>query len=357
LYSSTGGGDYPGGKRRFDKNRHNLPNYAMARFDVTFLLVPRFSMIALYGAMEPLRVANRFAEGAFSWRFISADGKPVAASNGIPVSVSGGLADAGKPAMAMVCASYEHEAGVGRPILTAIRKLARAKVLLAGLDTGPFVLAEAGVLDGYRATCHWESLPGFRESYPAVLVREALFERDRDRMTCAGGAAAIDMMLAWIADLMGRELSVAVADQLVHFRVPEQEGQVRASPRARFGTGDTRLLAIIAAMEQQIEEPLSARSLANVSGISIRQMERLFQSEMAVRPMGFYRELRLERAQHLLLYSHLSVRDVSLATGFSTLAEFSRAFRKRTGLSPSRFRKGQAAIPDPLAKSPQSLPN
>ncbi len=184
----------------------------MARFDVTFLLVPRFSMIALYGAMEPLRVANRFAGNAFSWRFVSSDGKTRKRLERYPVSVSGGLADVGKPAMAMVCASYEHEAGVARPMLAAIRRLARAKVLLAGLDTGPFVLAEAGVLDGYRATCHWESLPGFRESYRAVQVREACFERDRDRMTCAGGAAAIDMMLAWINDVMGRELSVAVAD-------------------------------------------------------------------------------------------------------------------------------------------------
>ncbi len=241
-----------------------------------------------------------------------------------------------------------HEAGVARPMLAAIRRLARAKVLLAGLDTGPFVLAEAGVLDGYRATCHWESLPGFRESYRAVQVREALFERDRDRMTCAGGAAAIDMMLAWINDVMGRELSVAVADQLVHFRSREQEGQIRVSPRARFGTSDARLLAIIAAMEQQIEEPLPAEHLAKAGGLSVRQMERLFQSELGERPMGFYRALRLERAQHLLSYSHLSVRDVSLATGFSTLAEFSRAFRARAGISPSQFRRGGHRSPDPL---------
>ncbi len=138
----------------------------MARFDVAFLLVPRFSMIALYGALEPLRVANRFAGEAFSWRFVSADGQPVAASNGIPVSVSGNLAEIGRPAMAVVSASYEPEQGTTRPMLAAIRKLARAKALLCGIDTGPFLLARAGVLDGYRATCHWESLPGFRESFP-----------------------------------------------------------------------------------------------------------------------------------------------------------------------------------------------
>ena len=72
------------------------------------------------------------------------------------------------------------------------------------ITTGPFLLAEAGVLDDYRATCHWESLPGFRESYPNVQVEQALYVTDRDRMTCAGGAAAIDMMLDWIGCLLGR---------------------------------------------------------------------------------------------------------------------------------------------------------
>ena len=323
----------------------------MAARAVTFLLVPRFSMIALYGAMEPLRVANRFAENAFSWRFVSADGQPVTASNGIPVSVSGSLTDMGRPDMAMVCASYQPGAAVSRSLLTAIRKLARAKVLLAGLDTGPFLLAEAGVLDGYRATCHWESLPGFRESFPAVQVREALFELDRDRMTCAGGAAAIDMMLAWIASVMGEALSVAVADQLVHFRSRPDEAQVRVPAQARYGTRDPRLLSIIAAMERQLEEPLQASSLAGIGGVSVRQMERLFQAEMGVRPMGFYRRLRLERAEHLLTYSKMTVRDVSLASGFSTLSDFSRAFRAAAGTSPRQFRRG-AKVPDGgLAKS------
>lgn len=311
----------------------------MARFDVTFLLIPRFSMIALYGAVEPLRVANRFVGDVFSWRFVSADGAPVAASNGIPVSVSGGLADIGRPAMAVISASYDHEKGMTRPVLTAIRKLARARVLLAGIDTGPFLLARAGVLDGYRATCHWESLPGFRESFPAVQATEALYEVDRGRMTSAGGAAAIDMMLAWIASLLGRDLSVTVADQLVHFRSQDEVGQVRASAQARYGTRDARLLAIIAAMESQTEDPHGAEALAAIGNVSVRHMERLFRDTLKARPMGFYRRIRLERAERLLNYSRLPVRDVSVATGFSTLAEFSRAFRARYGASPSRYRR------------------
>ena len=140
----------------------------MTKYDIAFLLVPKFSMIALFGALEPLRVANRFAGPTFAWRFVSADGQPVAASNEIPVSVSGGLSDLGRPDMAVLSASYEPEKGISRPMLSAIRRLARNRIPLAAMDTAPFLLAEAGVLDGYRATCHWESLPGFRESYPRV---------------------------------------------------------------------------------------------------------------------------------------------------------------------------------------------
>ena len=310
----------------------------MAKYDVAFLLIPKFSMIALYGAVEPLRVANRFAGDVFSWRFISMNGQPVAASNDIPVSVSGGLKDIGTPAMAVMSASYEPERGITRPVLSAIRKLVQQRVLLAAIDTGPFLLAEAGVLDGYRATCHWETLAGFRESYPQVQATQALYEVDRGRMTCAGGAAAIDMMLDWIGRLLGPSLSVAVADQLVHFRAAEGREQARIPARTRYGTGDPRLLAIIAAMEEQGEDPLDAAALAAVGGISTRQMERLFQDKLQVRPMEIYRKLRLERAEQLLIYSHLSIRDVALACGFSSLSLFSRAFKARYGKPPSIVR-------------------
>ena len=310
----------------------------MPHYDVVFLLVPRFSMIALYGALEPLRVANRFAGPTFTWRFISADGEPVAASNDIPVSVSGGLAAVGRPDMAVVAASYEPGKGRTRAMLTAIRKLARARVLLAGIDTGPFLMASAGVLDGYRATCHWEGLPGFRETYPEVQAEQALFVTDRDRMTCAGGAAAIDMMLDWIGRTLGKPLAVAVADQLVHFRSMEQPAQARLPAAARYGTTDPRLLKIITAMEEQDEDPLDAATLAAEAGISVRQMERLFRHKLGERPMGFYLKLRLEKAERLLTYSTISISEVAVACGFSSLPLFSRSFRARYGRPPSTLR-------------------
>ena len=316
-----------------------LAFYAMTPADVVFLLVQRFSMISLYGALEPLRVANRFAGKSFSWRFVSADGNSVSASNDIPISVMGSLADLGRPTMVVVCASYEPEQGITKPVLSAVRKLAAQKVLLAGIDTGPFIMARAGVLDGYRATCHWESLPGFRESFPRVQAMQSLYEVDRDRMTCAGGSSSIDMMLDWIRQQLGREIAVTVADQLVHSRISEQRGEARAPAAARYGTSDARLLACISMMEEQIEEPLDIKALAMRVGLSVRQIERLFAAELNKRPMGFYLALRLERAERLINYSPMGVREVALATGFSSLPLFSRSFRKHYGTSPSKWRK------------------
>ena len=245
----------------------------------------------------------------------------------------------GRPTMVVVCASYEPEQGITKPALVALRKLASQKVLLAGIDTGPFILASAGVLDGYRATCHWESLPGFRESFPRVQAIQSLYEVDRDRMTSAGGSSVIDMMLEWIRQQLGREIAVTVADQLVHSRFAEQPGEARIPAAVRYGTGDARVLSCIALMEEQLEEPCGVEELAIRAGLSVRQLERLFAAILKKRPMGFYLGLRLERAERLINYSKMTVREVAVATGFSSLPQFSRSFKAQYGTSPSKWRK------------------
>jgi AraC family carnitine catabolism transcriptional activator len=306
--------------------------------DVAFVLFPKFSMIALYGALEPLRVANRFAGDVFTWRFVSIDGAPVAASNDIPVSVTGMLSDIGTPDLALFCASYEHESALTSPVCAAVRKLARRRTILGGMDTGSFVLAEAGVLDGYRATCHWESLPGFRERYRKVQTTRGLYEIDRDRLTCAGGASSIDMMLEWIGRLHGRPLSVQVADQLLHFRLADGADEARIPAETRYQTKDKRLIGILTAMEENIEEPLTVPALAVLAGLSQRQMERLFQEELGSTARTLYINLRLERAVRLLTYGDMSVRDAAIACGFSSLAQFSRMFKARYDKPPSSYR-------------------
>ncbi len=311
----------------------------MAEALVVFHLLPKFSMIALFGALEPLRVANRFVPGSFAWTFTSDTGEAVSASNDIPVSATKRLTEIETAAMVVICASYEPEKVQRKPVIKALHRLASRKVVLAGIDTGPFFLAWAGLLEGRRATCHWESLPGFRETFPKVQVVQSLYEFDGDRLTCAGGASTIDMMLAWINQRIGRAVAMQVADQLLHFRLPPGESQARLPPASRYGTDDPRLLAAIKVMEDRVEEPVTAGELADASGVSLRQLERLFHGAIGQRLMGFYLKLRLERAQNLINYSTLNMQEIAVATGFSSLPEFSRAFRRIYGVPPTHLRR------------------
>jgi AraC family transcriptional regulator, carnitine catabolism transcriptional activator len=326
-------------KRRLTFIVIDLTIIAMAQTTVVFHLLPKFSMIALFGALEPLRVANRFAPGAFAWAFTSDDGKAVAASNGIPVHVGGILSSAENLQMIVVCASYEPERVPRKGLLKILRRMAARRVTLAGIDTGSFFLAWAGLLDGYRATCHWESLPGFRESFPKVQTEQSLYVFDRDRLTCAGGSSTIDMMLAWINQRLGKAIATDVADQLLHFRLPETAGVARLPMASRYGTSDARVLAVISEMEAHVEEPLTAGQLSQVAGLSLRQFERVFHSALGQRPMGFYLKLRLERAQNLLTYSGLTMQEIAVATGFASLPQFSRAFKAAFGKTASDWRK------------------
>jgi AraC family carnitine catabolism transcriptional activator len=310
-----------------------------AVFDIVFLLVPRFSMIALYSALEPLRVANRFGGELFRWRFCSLDGEAITASNGIPVSVDGAIGSAGRPNLVIVCSSYEHERAMTPAMRSVLRRLGGAGVWLGGLDTGPILLADAGLLDRRRATCHWETLGAMREDYPRVEVTDALYEIDGARLTASGGTAPLDMMIDWIGVLHGQPLAMRVADTLVHARYGGDPGGARISARTRFGTDDAHVLAAISAMEEHLEDVLRLEDVAVAAGVSPRQLERRFRRALGMGPMRFYLGLRLERAERLLTYSRLSVRDAGVASGFSSLAQFSRAYKARYGLAPAQHRR------------------
>ena len=153
---------------------------------VAFVLFPGFSMISLNGAMEPLRVANLLRPETYAWTLLSPDGAPAAASNEIPVSVSGPFRRIGAPDLVVLCASYQPLTAVSDPVSTEIRRLSGAGVALCAIESAPLIMAAAGVLDGHRATCHWECAASMREDFPEVEVRDTLYEMDRRRMTCAG---------------------------------------------------------------------------------------------------------------------------------------------------------------------------
>jgi transcriptional regulator GlxA family with amidase domain len=307
---------------------------------IGFFLAPRFSMMAFSSALEPLRVANLIARRElYCWQVFSRDGAPVEASNGMVVLAEGSIADAPSVATMFVCASHAPEDSMDRATLAWLRRMPVAGVALGALDTGAWFLANAGLLNGYRATVHWEWQDAFAERFPDVDVRNSLFETDRGRLTCAGGTAALDMMLYLIGLEFGHGLAVDISEQFIHERIRAPEDLQRMAPGRRLGVTDPKLEAVITAMEQNLEEPLASGDIAAIAGVSGRQLERLFRRSLGATPARYYLSLRLRRARILLAQTRMPVMEVALACGFTTPAHFSRTYRAHYG-HPPRAERG-----------------
>jgi transcriptional regulator GlxA family with amidase domain len=256
---------------------------------VAFLIVPQFAMLAFVSAVEPLRVANRLAgRELYRWVVVSRDGKSVTASNGMSLLADYSLDSKLDLALAVVCAGFEPERYFDRATRKWLSGLNSRSVDLGAIDTGSFFLAWAGLLDGYRATTHWEGLDSFREAFPKVEADGGLFVIDRNRLTCAGGTAALDMMLHLISLQHGHRLAAAASEQFIHARIRPPNDRQRMEPPARQGVTHPGLAQALSLMEQNLEDPLDAAALAKRAGLSLRQLERLFHRHFSMTPHRYY---------------------------------------------------------------------
>jgi len=308
---------------------------------VGFLLVPGFALMSYAAAIEPLRAANLLSgKELYRWWHAAPGGKPVTASNGVAIIPDCGTSSDRDADMVFVCAGGNPAIFGDKAVFAWLRRLARKGVTIGGISGGPYVLAKAGLLDERRATLHWEHLPAFREAFPNVTVVPSLFEIDGNRITCSGGISALDMMVALIQRDHGRQLAASVGEWFLHTHIREGFGPQRMDLRYRLGVADEKLLHVLRVMERSIETPFSRATLAHEAGISLRQLERLFQRHIGHGIHGHYRWLRLERARQLLRETTLPVLDVALATGFASSSQFARAYSRAFGEPPSCTRLG-----------------
>ncbi len=306
---------------------------------VALVLVPEFTMMPVTSAIEPLRLANRLSEKTlYSWSLHSLDGKPVTASNGIVTNVDGDIEAIDSHAAIIVCGGINVQHNTDKRLLSWLRKISRRGVDIGAVCTGAHILAEAGLLDGYKCTIHWENLPGFSEAFPDIDATGGLFEIDNDRFTSAGGTTAIDMMLTMIASQHGPDLASSVAESILHSPIRHHSENQRMSLPARIGARHPKLVSIIEKMENNLEDPLSPSLLAKQAGLSTRQLERLFRRYLDRSPKRYYLELRLKKARSLLLQTDMSVINVALACGFSSPSHFSKCYRAFYGRTPYRER-------------------
>jgi AraC family carnitine catabolism transcriptional activator len=227
---------------------------------------------------------------------------------------------------------------LSKRLLNWLRRLARHGAVVGGIDTGAFALAEAGLLDGHEVTLHWESISTFHERYPGIGITERLFEIGEDRITCAGGHATLDLMLALIAKTNGQALAQVVANAFIAHRPRGETEPQRQSPRALFSELASPLSLILQEMESNIQTPLSAQALARRAGISVRALSRLLHDRLGESPMSYYRKIRLQAARNALFYSDAAIQDVAASCGFASPEVFSRTFKEHFGVSPREFR-------------------
>ncbi len=314
----------------------------------TFVLLENFSLLAFSSAIEALRIANRMAgRRLYGWSLTGEGGGAegpgaVTCSAGIAIALDHPLQECGRHDVIVLCGGLDVQRATTKTLLNWLRREARRGPAIAGLCTGAHVMARAGLLDNRRATIHWENQDGFAEDFPDIELTRSVFVTDGNRLTAAGGAASLDMMLKLIAADHGEALANDVADQLIYSQLRTDRDTQRLSVPARIGVRHPKLAAVIKRMEENIEEPISPSELARDVGMSTRQLERLFRRYLDRSPKRYYMELRLQKARNLLMQTDMSVINVALACGFSSPSHFSKCYRAQYDITPYRER-GSAA--------------
>jgi transcriptional regulator GlxA family with amidase domain len=314
-----------------------------------FVLLEQFTMLCFACAVEPLRIANRMSgHTLYTWRIIGDGGESVTCSNGVTFRLDGDLDEIARDDTVMLCGGMNIQKATTKRVISWLRREARRGVTVGGLCTAGHTLARAGLLDGKRATIHWENQDSFAEEFDEVDLTKSVFVVDGNRISTAGGTASIDLMLKLIADDHGEELASAVADQLIYSSIRTDQDTQRLSIPSRIGVRHPKLGQVIQIMEQNIEEPISPALLARDVGLSTRQLERLFRRYLNRSPKRYYMELRLQKARNLLLQTDMSVINVALACGFTSPSHFSKCYRAQYETTPYRERGahgGAAAQP------------
>ena len=304
-----------------------------------FLLMPKYSMIAFSSAVEPLRMANRLSgEMLYEWPTFSMDGGPVAASNGLELSIDASIADAKNLDILFVCAGVRVRQVWSDELSAHLHRINKSHTTLGAICTGTYLLAKAGLLDGYRCTIHWENIASLRETSPNVIVSEELFEMDRDRYTASGGSAPLDMMLQLVKKAQGKELAVSISEQFMCDRMRGAFDKQRIPLKLLLGSDQPKLTEAVELMEANLEELINLDELAALVGVSRRQLERLFKKYLGCVPRRYYLDLRLKRARQLLLQTASSISEIAIACGFVSASHFSKSYREMFGLSPREER-------------------
>ena len=305
----------------YSKNPYRVPT------QISILLFDRFSNHCLANVLEPLRAANDLSsQQVFEWNIVVLGGQRVRSSSGLRLEADAQLADM-RGDILMVMPSYGFLTHANVTSSRALRAAARRFDILAGLDTGSWLLAEAGLLDGYRETIHWDELDRFSERFSDIDVQKEAVIYDRDRITCGGASTAFALAMQMIEKQHGAALRLRVEHLF--------SGAYAQRPVRRGGIA----ARAVDLMRAHIEEPLPIAQLAQQLGRSQKHLEQQMLARLGAAPQVIYRRIRLERARQLSLDTTISVAEISVRCGYQDASAMTRAFRSEYGTTPQALRR------------------
>ncbi|MEZ5762534.1 MAG: helix-turn-helix domain-containing protein [Paracoccaceae bacterium] len=312
-----------------------------APLSVGILLMEETNALSLAAVVDPMRVANRrTGRNHYAWRYYSVRGGPVRLTAGIEVPTEP-LGDRIDCDLLILVASFRIAEQSTPAFLARLRRLAPQVRAMAAVDGAAWFLARAGLLNGTRATVHWEDLEAFTADFPAIDVRRDRYVISGDRITTGGAAPSLDFMLDLIRARQGAELALSVAGTLLYDPVHTATAPQRTMSAARIARADPALGRAVALMEAAVEDPPPVAEIARRIGLSARRMEMLFRARLGTSPGRFFLDLRLEEARRMVTDSRLPLQEIALRTGFSGQAAFARAFRARFGSTATALRAGR----------------
>jgi transcriptional regulator GlxA family with amidase domain len=306
--------------------------------EIDILAFPETTVLLLASVFEPLRAANRVAgQTLYSWRLFSPDGQPVETTAHINIPVDGAFRPDKDENPLFVVSSYNWRRNNTAPMKMALSRTARHRSMIAGIESGTWLMAEASLIDGHDVSVHWEDRDEFAGRYPQINVAKERFVIDRKRMTSGGSLPTIDMMLEIIRRRQGYSLALEVSRAFLY----ERDGGSRELLPSSSGVQgmDKRLEQAVRLMEESVDQPFSLERLAKRTGISARHLQSLFNESFGVSPHVHYLALRLNTARRKVIESRASFADIAASAGFNSASAFSRSYRAQFRESPSETRK------------------
>ena len=314
-------------------------------YSVSLVLLPGFSLFTLGAARAAFTAANEVeGEALYRLRQFSPEGETALSQCGLTLPAEPLAAlNPEQPGLLMLIAderiderlSEEASHELGQQLC----RLGKDGVWILGASgTGAQVLAQYGLLDGYRAAIDWQCHAEAVQRYPGTVFTPSLYELDRNRISAGAGAAVIDLLLHWLGKRHGSMFAAEVAGALGLERLRGGDERQPVPASAQPAVGSTRLKDALELMAANLAEPLPAEDIAQLVGVSRRQLERLFRQHLDTFPSRYYLELRLKHARRQLKQTTLSIQQVGLACGFTSGSHFSTTYRNYFGCTPREER-------------------